>query len=108
MSSKNVVEITFDDFDRVVLRSDVPVVVDFWAPWCGPCVAFGPVFERLASKFAGKAKFVKFNVDTDPDTAKAHQVRSVPTVMLFKNGREVYRTVGLSNDVEVMLARHLG
>ena len=76
------------DFDREVVESDLPVVVDFWAPWCGPCRAIGPVLEDLAGQWAGKVKVVKLNVDEEPEIAGAFQVRSIPTIVAMK-GREV-------------------
>ena len=76
------------DFDREVIESELPVIVDFWAPWCGPCRAVGPVLEDLAGQWAGKVKVVKLNVDEEPEIAGAFQVRSIPTIVAMQ-GREV-------------------
>jgi len=80
--------VSTDDFEREVIESNLPVVVDFWAPWCGPCRAIGPVLEELAGQWAGKVKVVKLNVDEEPEIAGAFQVRSIPTIVAMK-GKEV-------------------
>lgn len=102
MSLQNVIEVTFEDFDQVVLRSNVPVAVDFWAPWCRPCVALAPIFEQLAGKFAGKAKFAKFNVDENPLASDKYSVRTIPTVGVFKNGELTDQAVGGRAIVELL------
>ena len=84
-----------NNFENEVLKSDVPVLVDFWAPWCGPCRMLAPVMEQLADEQEGKAKVVKVNVDDNPELAKQFQVYSIPTVIAFKNGQETGRSVGL-------------
>ncbi len=87
--------VTADDatFSRE-LDAPVPVLVDFWAPWCGPCRMVGPVLEELASELAGKLKVVKVNVDASPMAAGTHRVQSIPTLILFKDGRPVEQVVG--------------
>ena len=84
----NVINATDADFEEKVVNSDVPVLVDFWAPWCGPCRMVGPVLEELAGEYAGKALVVKVNVDEEQGIAGSMGVRSIPTVALF-NGGEV-------------------
>ena len=91
----NVTEINDANFDAEVLKSPQPVLVDFWAPWCGPCRRIAPIVEELASQHAGSAKVVKINVDQSARVAADYQVHSIPTVMIFKNGEVVDRFVGL-------------
>lgn len=88
--------ITLSDatFDQIVGRSDKPVLVDFWAPWCGPCRMIAPTVEQLAREFAGRAVVAKLNVDDNPRTAERFDVRGIPTLMIFKGGRMVERLVG--------------
>ena len=83
-----------EQFEQAI-REEKPVLVDFWAPWCGPCRMLAPVMEQLADEQEGKAKVVKVNVDDNPELAKQFQVYSIPTVIAFKNGQETGRSVGL-------------
>jgi thioredoxin 1 len=92
--SKLVVEAGDTTFKGEVLDSKVPTLVDFWAPWCGPCRALGPVIEEIASEFNGKLKVVKVNTDESQEVATRHNIRSIPTVLLFKNGQVVETIVG--------------
>jgi thioredoxin 1 len=91
----SVAELTDDTFDAEVLQSAKPVLVDFWAPWCGPCRMIAPVVEELASENAERAKFVKINIDESPGTAQNYGVSSIPTLMVFKGGDVVERLVGV-------------
>jgi thioredoxin 1 len=86
--------VTLDTFDKDVLQSDVPVLVDFWAPWCGPCRAVAPAVDEVASEFQGKAKVVKVNVDEQPEIASKYGVQSIPTLSIFKEGRVVDQILG--------------
>jgi len=87
-------EIKDQDFDQEVLKSSLPVVVDFWAPWCGPCKQIAPVVDKLSEEYKGKLKFCKVNVDENHDTASKYHVMSIPTLIFFKNGQLVEQTVG--------------
>ena len=84
-------------FTSEVLKSDVPVLVDFWAPWCGPCRALTPVIEELAKELAGKAKVYKLNIDNNPNTPAEYGVSGIPTVIIFKDGEEKDRFVGVQS-----------
>ncbi len=88
--------LTFTDatFDRDVLKSDVPVLVDFWAEWCGPCRMMGPTVDQVATDYAGKVKVGKLDVDSNQQTAMRYGIRGIPTVLLFKNGQIVEQKVG--------------
>ncbi len=86
--------VTDATFDSEVLKSKVPVLVDFWAPWCGPCRTIAPTVEQMAQKYAGRAKVVKVNVDDNPRIAQQFQVMSIPTLITFKNGNVIKRQVG--------------
>ncbi|MGC8740073.1 MAG: thioredoxin [Candidatus Sumerlaeaceae bacterium] len=94
MASPYVSELSDATFDTEVLRSSVPYLVDFWAPWCGPCRMVAPIIEELAQEYAGKLKVGKLNVDDHQQTAARYGVASIPTIMLFKNGQLVDRIVG--------------
>jgi len=89
-----VLHINDADFESVVVNSDIPVLLDFWAPWCGPCKMIAPVLDELAPEFAGKVKIVKMNVDDNQVTPAQFGVRSIPTLLLIKNGQVVATQVG--------------
>ena len=91
----NITEFTDGNFQNEVLQSSEPVLVDFWAPWCGPCRMISPLIEQLAAENAGSAKIGKVNVDDNPGAAQTYGVSSIPTLMIFKGGQVVERFVGL-------------
>lgn len=95
MSSELLGTATDGNFEDEVLKSDKPVLVDFWASWCGPCIALGPIVEEIASKFKDSLKVMKLNVDDNQKTAVNYSVRGIPTVILFKEGKVVDTLVGL-------------
>ncbi len=86
--------LTDDMFENEVIKSDVPVVIDFWATWCGPCRMIAPIIEEMANEFEGKAKICKLDVDNNQQTAMQFGIRSIPTVLIFKNGEVVESIVG--------------
>ncbi len=100
----NVMEFNLANFETEVNGSDMPVLVDFWAPWCGPCKMLGPTIEQLASEYAGKAKVGKINVDDNQDLAARFGIRGIPTVMLFKGGKSIGSFVGLKSKEELAKA----
>jgi thioredoxin 1 len=88
------VEVKDDTFKEDVLDSELPVLVDFWAPWCGPCRMVAPVVEEIAQQYEGKVKVVKLNTDDNPQVASQYGIRSIPTLMIFKGGQRVDMVVG--------------
>jgi thioredoxin 1 len=105
MADHKYIEVTDQTFGESVLRADQPVVVDFWAPWCRPCLAMAPTFEALAAEYAGKMTFAKLNTDDNQMTAGRLGIQGIPTLVFFRGGREIDRIVGLvSRDV---LRKHI-
>ncbi|MDH3670638.1 MAG: thioredoxin TrxA [Gammaproteobacteria bacterium] len=92
--SQGIVHITDHSFEDEVLRSDDPVLVDYWAEWCGPCKIIAPVLEEIATEYEGKLKVAKLNIDENPDTPPKYGIRGIPTLMLFKNGNVEATKVG--------------
>ena len=88
-------EINADTFEQEVIKSDIPVVIDLWAPWCGPCKALTPILESVAAEYDGKIKAVKLNIDESPAIAAQYQVMSIPTLLFFKDGKVESQIIGL-------------
>jgi thioredoxin 1 len=103
MASANVLQFTSDNWEKEVEQSDKPVVVDFWAPWCGPCRQLGPTIDKIADQFVGKVKVGKLNVDDAPDIATKFGVTSIPRVFVFKGSDKPRRqVVGLTSESELV------
>jgi thioredoxin 1 len=100
----NMIELTDATFDEVVHSSDVPVLVDFWAPWCGPCKMLGPIVEEIAEEYAEKAKICKLNTDDARDTAIEFGINAIPTTILFKGGHVQKKWVGLTSKKDLTKA----
>ncbi|MDZ4804190.1 MAG: thioredoxin [Candidatus Eisenbacteria bacterium] len=92
--SVKALEVTEATFETEVLKSETPVMVDFWAVWCGPCKQIGPIIEDLADNYAGKVKVVKVDIDSNPNLSMKYSIRSIPTILFFKNGNVVDQVVG--------------
>ena len=97
----NVIELSDASFDEAIHTSQTPVLVDFWAPWCGPCRMLAPLIEQVADEFAGKAKICKLNTDQSRDTAVEFGISAIPTVMLFKEGKVQKKWVGLTSKKDI-------
>lgn len=97
-----VLELSQENFEQEVLKSPTPVLVDLWAPWCGPCRMIAPLVEEFAGTYQGKVKFGKLNVDDHPQLAAQYRVMNIPTLLLFKGGREIDRLVGVQPKQELI------
>ncbi|MCP3176450.1 MAG: thioredoxin [Desulfuromonadales bacterium] len=109
MASDKVLQLTDDNFESEVLKSSVPVLVDFWASWCAPCKAIAPVVDGLAAEYEGKVKIAKVNVDENPATPGQYGVRGIPTIILFKDGKVLDQVVGAvpKNQLESLIKKAL-
>ena len=109
MSSPQVVHLTDDTFDETIKNAKGPVLVDFWAAWCGPCKIIGPLLDQLAGEMSGQATIAKVNVDENGDLSARFGIRSIPTLLVFKDGREVDRIVGVQPKAAIVsrLERHV-
>ena len=96
------VNINETNFSDEVIRSDRPVLLDFWAPWCGPCRMLSPIVDRLADKLGDRAKVGKVNVDEQPELAQQFQVMSIPTLLIFQNGKLIQSSVGVKNEQQIL------
>jgi len=109
MASDGILEVTDGNFDQMVLKSDQPVIVDFWAAWCGPCKALAPIIDEVAAAYQGKVKVGKMDVDRSPVTPQRYGVRGIPTLLIFKGGQVQEQIVGyVARDViEKALNKHV-
>lgn len=109
MDNGKVVTLTKANFDQEVVSSDSTVLVDFWAPWCGPCRAVGPIIDELAKEYDGKAKVAKLNVDDEGELSAKFKIMSIPTIMIFKNGEVVEKITGARSKTELseLIDKHM-
>ncbi len=107
--SDQVNEVSDSSFEREVLQSDKPVLVDFWAPWCAPCRMLAPTVQAVAEKYNGSASVVKLNVDENPSVSQRYGIKGIPTLILFKNGKEEERVVGATSKEAIsrMIEKHV-
>ena len=108
--SEHVAETSDMGFEEEVLGSDQPVLVDFWAAWCAPCRMLAPTVEAVAEKYAGSARVMKLNVDDNPSVSQRFGIKGIPTLVLFKNGKEEERVVGATSEAAIsrMIEKHIG
>jgi thioredoxin 1 len=103
------IAVTDASFEQDVLKSDLPVLIDFWAPWCGPCRMVAPIVDEIAKEFAGRVKVFKLNTDENPNVASQYGIRSIPTLMIFKGGEKVDTVVGAvpKSTLSATISKHL-
>ena len=108
--AENIVQVTDETFETEVLKAEGPVLVDFWAPWCGPCRMVGPIVEELANDNAGKVKVCKCNTDETLKAAQKYLIRSIPTLMVFKSGEVAEQVIGARSkeELQTLLDKHIG
>lgn len=106
----NLADVSDNSFERDVLQSERPVLVDFWAPWCAPCRMLAPTMAAVAEKYTGSATVVKLNVDENPSISQRYGIKGIPTLILFKNGKEEERVVGATSKEAIsrMIDKHIG
>ncbi len=109
MASAGMLELSDSTFEKEVLKSETPVLVDFWAPWCGPCRILAPVVEDIANSYSGLLKVGKLNVDDNQDTTMAYGIRSIPTLIIFKGGKALDQIIGAvpKSEIERMVKKAL-
>lgn len=109
MSSEKIEVLSDENFKSFLTSTDTPVLVDFWAPWCGPCKMIGPVLEELAAEYEGKFQVAKLNVDENSNTPASFKISSIPTLVVFKKGQEAERFIGFKtkNELQKLLDKHL-
>ncbi|AUG58177.1 thioredoxin [Acetivibrio saccincola] len=109
MKNGKVITLTRENFDEEVINSSDVVLVDFWAPWCGPCRAIGPIIDELAEEYDGKAKIAKLNVDDEGELAAKYKIMSIPTIIIFKNGEAVEKLLGArsKSDLSQLIDKHM-
>jgi len=107
--SEHVTDVSDNSFEHDVLQSDSPVLVDFWAAWCAPCRMLAPTVEAVAEKYTGNARVVKLNVDENPSVSQRYGIKGIPTLILFKNGKEEERVVGATSKEAIsrMIEKHI-
>jgi thioredoxin 1 len=110
LMAENIVHVTDENFEQEVIKADLPTLVDFWAPWCGPCHMVSPILEEIVEEYAGRFKLAKLNVDNAPETAARYGIRAIPSMLLFKDGEVAAQTIGAQPKQALLkvLAPHLG
>ncbi len=100
---KNILDVNEYNLDHILMNSDIPVIIDFWAPWCGPCKSFSPIFEESSKAFALKALFIKINTQEEQNIAQKYGIQSIPTLLIFKNAEEIKRISGLLDPTKLSI-----